>query len=96
VDRDILTPSNGKIHITLGFVLNVLITLTAIIISFVTLRNDTFNALKDIAKQEVIIQKHQESILNMQMAIQRLADDEKYFHEQYNEDMNRYIREKPK
>ena len=86
----------GGFQVTLGFILNIAITITTIVIAFVSLRADTFAALKEIAKQEGILIEQQRTIIDMRMAIQRITDDQDYFHKQYNEDMNRYIRERPK
>lgn|SRR5690348_17588620 len=95
MDRSIIG-SVGGFQITLGFVLNVIITITTIVVSFATIRNDTFKALEELTKQERVIQEQQVSIIDLKMTVQKIAIDQDYFHKQYNEDMNRYIRERPK
>lgn len=95
MDREVIKTVGG-LNITMGFMLNVFITLTTIIIAFASIRSDTFKALEEITKQEKIIQIQQEAIMDLRMTVQKISMDQDYFHKQYNEDMNRYIRERPK
>jgi len=95
MDRELVVWKRDSFHITFGFVLNILITLTTIVIAFASLRNDTFNALQAIEKQEKIIGEQQRTIIDIRMTMQKISDDQDYFHRQYNEDMNKYIRERP-
>lgn len=78
---------------TPGVVLNFIVTIVTIALAFAALRADTFTALAAIGRQESVIQSQQAVIMDMRMSMQEMKDDLGFFHRQYNEDMNKYIRD---
>lgn len=76
------------IRISLGYLATILATIIGATIFLVSLRGDVLTLLDQVQKHQVMLEKNQETIIEMQL-------DMKQFRQTYERDMNNYFREHP-
>lgn len=76
------------IRISLGYLATILATIIGATIFLVSLRGDVLILLDQVQKHQVMLEKNQETIIEMQI-------DMKQFRQTYERDMNNYFREHP-
>ncbi len=94
---DIGTLGDGSIiKIKLGFLASIIAGIMAIVSMFVIMRQDISNTLKRIETLEIMRMSDVKTMQDLQMKTGSIDSNLYYFRRQYEEDQNKYIREKPK
>lgn len=76
------------IRISLSYLATILATIIGATIFLVSLRGDVLTLLDQVQKHQIMLEKNQETIIEMQI-------DMKQFRQTYERDMNNYFREHP-
>lgn len=94
--EDVRLGEATRIQLSVSSWFHVILLIITIVSCYFGLQASISNALQQTAKNTADIVAVQTEQVTMKMQVQQILDDLKYFHSQYNDDMNKYVRDRNK
>jgi len=82
-------PNHNGLKITMGFILNLATVIVTIAIAFAYVQADLKDAQQKLQQHQIILDKNDKMLNQMQLDVKDISDNLKYFREQYERERRR-------